>query len=901
MSVLRNIRDYKRVVVMDNVQHSVVSTLGAVSGENQLPGATIANNASTTIDSGSLAQIPGVLKVIKSSKNTPVEYPAEKVPEKSLTKRKVKRHEELSSSKSYDELTAFCRENFQGKEFAYDLMGFTPKSTEDLKLMECYRKDVDHFSDMVVKERQKLANIPSDRRKSARIRCELLKHQLFILQFEYLILCHKRYKSVVRMVFVLQSVSIKHRGGGPALVQMTGLNKKYGKLFSDLSQFIPASTVSDDRLAQHWQVFISQSNELLNVCAGLTSLHEQLSDKRESAYEKYLNLTSKICNDVSLSLVKILDDAVNYYAQLKDKDELNRGLGLDVTGLRIWLNSVSSKSDLFECYEICDVIQMISASLCIGEFAAARKLLSAFINLIDGKIDGINAELGDIEWLFYLASKAVACLVCIRLSDIGNNEFRNIEIIKKLFKELVQKAGQMFSLSEAERSKLDDYFQRFVEGPCRDVLLMHALREEESVRQKDRLVSEVERENTRKKREIRGKLKQKMAKGYGYQKPVQPKVPEFAALSPAQQNSQAPQEAQAPLPQGLQDAVKAFVADRPMAEVTAMIQSVVDDPGSTPVVKAEAYFALADMLDKKMNKEFDRIASHTSFIYSYGRLLQAGVLPSPTLGKEFNKAIQGVTDISVLCGWLDRVNDALCILSGLILCTNGLDSEFLDELASLHERVRAEVDLVNQVEAAFDEIKRIWGDRLRLLRRNHKLSKSRRKPAQDQQDQPQKAPFDLSILQEARSELTRQVTPLRKTLEKTRADIDRHLVSTPTALGHWEANGVDDSSLATNDDQEVPCALVRQQVQRAQLAGSCYGPEYWSNFTIEDWLPGNELPDNHPLTLIAEALHRPLSVRAGGQQWLICENGTANVKPGAIPKNSLNLTVDELAHPADVS
>ncbi|MBO9482717.1 hypothetical protein [Salinisphaera sp. G21_0] len=901
---------------MDYVQRSVVSAPG---GEHQLPGGAIADNVSNKIDSGgSLAEMPGVLNV---SQNTPLKIPAEEVPEKSLTKRKVKHHEELSCSKSCDELMTFFKAHLQNLEFSYDLMGFTAKSTKGLRLMECYRKKVDQFKKMVTEERLKLPKIPSNLRKDARINCEELKYQLFDLQFEYMNLCFKRYLAVIRIVFVLQSVSAKYQSDEPVAYQMAMFAKKYGNCFSDLGQesYLNSvsdlgqesylNSVSDDRLAQHWHVFISQSMELLNVCAELTSLHEQLLGKHENC-DVHMKSVSNSHNVVALSLIKILDDAVSHYAQLNDKDGLNRGLGSDVKGLSNWLKTVSNKSDLFKCYKIFEVIQMISASLCIGEFVPACKLLREFIKLIDGKIDGITAELDDIEWLFYLASKALACLVCIKLSDLGNNEFKNIETIKMLLKDVMEKAERMFSLSEAECSELNDCFQRFVEGSSRDVLLIHALREEESVKQIDRLVSEEERENTRKKREISGKLKQKMARGYGFRKPVQPKAPELAAQSINRQDSQVPEEA--PLPQGVQDAVKAFIADRPMAEVTAMIQSVVDDPKSTQVVKAEAYFALTDMLDKKMNKEFDRIASHTKFIYSYGRLLQAGVLPSPALGKQFKKAIRDVTDITKICGWLDSVNDALSTLSGLILRTDGLDNEFLDELASLHERIRAEVVLVSQIEATFDEIERIWNDRLQFLKRNHKLPKSRRKPAHGQQDQPQIAPFDLAKLQEAWCKLTRQVTPLRMTLEKTGEDIDRHLMSRPTACEHGGASGNDssvaanddsslatndDSSLATNDDQELSSALFRQEVQRAQLEGRCYGPEYWSSFTTEDWLPANELPENHPLTLIADALHRPLSVRAGGQQWLISEDGTATIKPAAIPKNSLNLTVGGLADP----
>ncbi|MBO9492909.1 hypothetical protein J7438_02215 [Thalassotalea sp. G20_0] len=884
---------------MDYVQRSVVSAPG---GEHQLPGGAIADNVSNKIDSGgSLAEMPGVLNV---SQNTPLKIPAEEVPEKSLTKRKVKHHEELSCSKSCDELMTFFKAHLQNLEFSYDLMGFTAKSTKGLRLMECYRKKVDQFKKMVTEERLKLPKIPSNLRKDARINCEELKYQLFDLQFEYMNLCFKRYLAVIRIVFVLQSVSAKYQSDEPVAYQMAMFAKKYGNCLSDLGQesYLNSvsdlgqesylNSVSDDRLAQHWHVFISQSMELLNVCAELASLHEQLLGKHENC-DVHMKSVSNSHNVVALSLIKILDDAVSHYAQLNDKDGLNRGLGSDVKGLSSWLKTVSNKSDLFKCYKIFEVIQMISASLCIGEFVAAGKLLREFIKLIDGKIDGITAELDDIEWLFYLASKALACLVCIK-SDLGNNEFKNIETIKKLLKDVMEKAKQMFSLSEAECSELNDCFQRFVEGPSRDVLLIHALREGESVKQINRLVSEEERENTRKKREISGKLKQKMARGYGFRKPAQPKAPELAAQSIARQDSQVPKEA--PLPQGVQDAVKAFIADRPMAEVMAMIQSVIDDPESTAVVKVESYFALADMLDRKINKEFNRVISHTSFIYYYAQLIRAGVMPSHDLGVEFKKAIQDVTDITKICGWLDSVNDALSTLSGLILRTDGLDNEFLDELASLHERIRAEVALVSQIEATFDEIERIWNDRLQFLKRNHKLSKSRRKPAHGQQDQPQIAPFDLSKLQEAWGKLTRLVTPLRMTLEKTGEDIDRHLMSRPTVCEYRGASG-DDSSVAANDDQEVPSALFRQEVQRAQLEGRCYGPEYWSSFTIEDWLPANELPENHPLTLIADALHRPLSVRAGGQQWLISEDGTATIKPAAVPKNSLNLTVGELADP----
>ncbi|WP_163373226.1 hypothetical protein [Endozoicomonas acroporae] len=897
---------------MDNVQPSVVSVPGVVSGKNQLPAAAIANNASKTIDSGgSLAGISCSSNTVKSRKNAPVEYSAKKIPEKSLTERKVNRHEEPSRViKSYSELMSFYCENLKHKEFSYDLAGFTPKSTEDLKMMESFREDVACFDKMVSDERQKLRKMGGDR-TSARQSYECLREQLFNLKHKYFILCYQRYKPVSGMVLVLQMVSSSRLGDEPDMHQLIKrLTSKYCQCVGDLGMELYWHAVCSDRLAQHWQVFMSQSMEFLNVCADLISLHQQLSKHHQETFKGFLDSASGLCNTVSLSLIIILDDAVNHYAQLEDKDDLNRGLGSDVTGLSKWLNSASNNSDLFKCYEIPQVIQMISASLCIGEFVTARKLLSAFIKLIDGKIDGIHADLDDTEWLFYLASKAVSCLVCLKLPDIGNDELKNIETIKKLLKEVMQKAEQMFSLSAAECSELDECFQRFVEGPCRDVLLMHALRGQESARQINRLISGEESGKTREKREIRGKLKRKMARGYGYRKPVEPKAPVPAAQSTARQDSPTPQR-ETSLPQGVQDAVKAFIADRPMAEVTAMIQSVVDDPESTPVVKAESYFALADMLDRKMNREFNRIISQTSFIYSYGQLIRAGVMPSSALGVAFKKAIQDATDITKICGWLNSVNDALSTLSGLILRTDGLDREFLDELASLHERLRAEVGLVSEIEATFDEIKSIWSDRFQFLKRNNKLPKGRRRPVQDRQDQSQMATFDLPKLLEVWGKLTRQVNPLKMTLEKTGEDLVRHRISRLADCEQWDAGGDDDSSLvasddfslaanddsshAANDDPEVPAALVRQQVQRAQLAGSCYGPEYWSNFTLEDWLPSSALPDRHPLTLIAEALHRPLSVRAGGQQWLIGEDGTATIKPGAIPKNSLNLTVDELA------
>ncbi|MGO0306397.1 hypothetical protein ACTL6P_07240 [Endozoicomonas acroporae] len=897
---------------MDNVQPSVVSVPGVVSGKNQLPAAAIANNASKTIDSGgSLAGISCSSNTVKSRKNAPVEYSAKKIPEKSLTERKVNRHEEPSRViKSYSELMSFYCENLKHKEFSYDLAGFTPKSTEDLKMMESFREDVACFDKMVSDERQKLRKMGGDR-TSARQSYECLREQLFNLKHKYFILCYQRYKPVSGMVLVLQMVSSSRLGDEPDMHQLIKrLTSKYCQCVGDLGMELYWHAVCSDRLAQHWQVFMSQSMEFLNVCADLISLHQQLSKHHQETFKGFLDSASGLCNTVSLSLIIILDDAVNHYAQLEDKDDLNRGLGSDVTGLSKWLNSASNNSDLFKCYEIPQVIQMISASLCIGEFVTARKLLSAFIKLIDGKIDGIHADLDDTEWLFYLASKAVSCLVCLKLPDIGNDELKNIETIKKLLKEVMQKAEQMFSLSAAECSELDECFQRFVEGPCRDVLLMHALRGQESARQINCLISGEESGKTREKREIRGKLKRKMARGYGYRKPVEPKAPVPAAQSTARQDSPTPQR-ETSLPQGVQDAVKAFIADRPMAEVTAMIQSVVDDPDSTPVVKAESYFALADMLDRKMNREFNRIISQTSFIYSYGQLIRAGVMPSSALGVAFKKAIQDATDITKICGWLNSVNDALSTLSGLILRTDGLDREFLDELASLHERLRAEVGLVSEIEATFDEIKSIWSDRFQFLKRNNKLPKGRRRPVQDRQDQSQMATFDLPKLLEVWGKLTRQVNPLKMTLEKTGEDLVRHRISRLADCEQWEAGGDDDSSLvasddfslaanddsshAANDDPEVPAALVRQQVQRAQLAGSCYGPEYWSNFTLEDWLPSSALPDRHPLTLIAEALHRPLSVRAGGQQWLIGEDGTATIKPGAIPKNSLNLTVDELA------
>ncbi|WP_422449196.1 hypothetical protein [Endozoicomonas sp. ALB091] len=906
---------------MDNVQPSVVSVPGVVSGENQLPAAAIANHASKTIGSGgSLAGIPCSSNTIKSRKNAPVEYSAKKIPEKSLTERKVNLHEEPSRVKSYSELMSFYLENLKHKEFSYDLAGFTPKSTEDLKMMESFRADIARFDKMVSDERPKLRKIGGDR-TSARQSYECLREQLFNLKHKYFILCFQRYKPVSGIVLVLQMVSSLRLGDEPAMHQkVKRLTSKYCQCVGDLGMELYWNAVCSDRLAQHWQVFMSQSMEFLNVCADLATMHQQLPKHHQEKFKGFPDSASRLCTTVSLSLIIILDDAVNHYAQLEDKDDLHRGLGSDVTGLSKWLNSESNNSDLFKCYEIPQVIQMISASLCIGEFVSARKLLSGFIKLIDGKIDGINADLDDTEWLFYLASKALSCLVCIKLPDIGNDELKNIEAIKKLLKEVMQKAEQMFSLSAAECSELDECFQRFVEGPCRDVLLMHALRGQESARQISRLISGEESGKTREKREIRGKLKRKMARGYGYQKPVELKAPVPAAQSTARQDSQTPPR-ETSLPQGVQDAVKAFIADRPMAEVTAMIQSVVDDPESTPVVKAESYFALADMLDRKMNREFNRIISQTSFIYSYGQLIRAGVMPSSALGVAFKKAIQDVTDITKICGWLDSVNDALSTLSGLILRTDGLDRDFLDELASLHERLRAEVGLVSEIEATFDEIKSIWSDRFQFLKRNNKLPKGRRKPVQDRQDQSQMATFDLPKLLEVWGKLTRQVNPLKITLEKTGEDIDRHRISRLADCEQWEAGGDDDSSLAANedsslaanedsslaanedsllaanDDPEVPSALVRQEVQRAQLAGSCYGPEYWSNFTLEDWLPGSALPERHPLTLIAEALHRPLSVRAGGQQWLIGEDGTATIKPGAIPKNSLNLTVEELADP----
>ncbi|MBO9482718.1 hypothetical protein J7439_15005 [Salinisphaera sp. G21_0] len=938
---------------MESIKPSAVSAPDVVRDENQLPAAAITNNASKTIDSVGP-------NVSKSSKKTPMEYPAAKMPDKSLAKRKVIRHEESSKVKSCEELLSFCVKTFRDMKFSYDLGGFTPKSMKDLEIMEHFREDVALFEEMVTNEREKVGRKSRDRtiaRKKYE-KYELLRDQLFLLKQEYFALCHKRFRPVSQIVLDLHYLSSLRYGDEPDVNQIARLAKKYGQTISSSEQLL-SNALNGDRLSQHWQVFMSQSMEFLNVCADMAILNGQIPIKPDGLlgkdacmHKRYIDLISGINDTVGLSLIKTLDDAVNHYPHLKEKADLNRGLGSDVKGFSNWLNSASNKEKPFECYEVTQVIQMISASLCIGEYDTAKKLLSKFIELIDGKYAGKNADLDDIELLFYLASKALACLVCINLSDIDNNDLKSIEASKKLFKDVTQKVKQTFSLSEAECANLDECFQRFIEGPYRDVLLMHALKAEESARQLNLLISEEESEKTRKKQEIRGKLKRKMTRGYGYRKPVEPKAPVPAAQSTPRQDSQTPPR-ETPLPQGVQDAVKAFIADRPMAEVMAMIQSVVDDPESTPVVKAESYFALADMLDRKINKEFNRFISHTSFIYSYAQLIRAGVMPSYDLGVEFKKAIQDVTDITKICGWLDSVNDVLSTLSGLILRTDGLDKEFLDELASLHERVRAEVGLVSEIEATFAEIKLIWRDRFQFLKRNNKLPKGRRKPVQDRQGQSEMATFDLSTLQEVWGKLKSQVAPLRMTLEKTGEEMDRHLMSRPAACEQWEAGGDDDSSLAANDDSslaandasslaanddsslaandasslaanddsslaanddsslaanddsslttndepEVPSALVRQQVQRAQLAGSCYGPEYWSKFTPEDWLPGSELPDRHPLTLIAEALHRPLSVRAGGQQWLISEDGTATIKPGAIPKNSLNLTVDELADP----
>ncbi|WP_422466345.1 hypothetical protein [Endozoicomonas sp. ALC013] len=882
---------------MENIKPSAGSAPGVVTFEKQFPAAAKDNNASKTIDSVGP-------NVIESRKKIPVEDPVEKKGGKGLAKRKVVRHKKFSEVKNFDELMPFSVKTLRNMEFSYDFAGFTPKSMKDLEIMEHFREDVALFEEMVTNERKKVGRKSSDRTFAKENR-ELLRDQLFLLKQEYFALCHKRFKPVSKTVLDLHFVSSLRCGDEPDENQIERLANKYGQNISDLVQLFQSNALNGDRLSQHWQVFMSQSMEFLNVCDSMADLNSQIPIKPDGLLSKdvdmhnrYIDLISSVSDTVGLSLIKTLDDAVNHYPHLKEKADLNRGSASAVKGFSNWLNSASDKPDpdLFDCYEIPQVIQMISASLCIGEFATALRLLSKFINLIDGKIDGINAEMDDIEWLFYLASKALACLVCINLSDIDNQKLIHIETTKKSFKDAMEKFKQTFSLSKAECANLDDCFQRFIEGPCRDILLMHALKAEESAMQINSLISEEESEKARKKSEIRGKLKRKMTRGYGYRKPVQPKAPVPAAQSTARQDSPTPPR-ETPLPQGVQDAVKAFIADRPMAEVKAMIQSVVDDPESTPVVKAESYFALADMLDRKMNKEFDRIITHTSFIYSYGQLIRAGLTPSPTLGMEFKKAMQDVTDITKICGWLDNVNDALSTLSGLILRTDGLDREFLDELASLHERVGIEVGLVSEIEAAFDEIKSIWSERFQFLKRNNKLPKGRKKPVQDRQDQSQMDTFNLSQLQEAWGELKRQVNPLKMTLEKTGEDIDRHRISRLADCEQWEAGGDDDSSRAANDDPEVAAALVREEVQRAQLAGSCYGPECWSNFTLEDWLPGSALPDRHPLTLMAEALHRPLSVRAGGQQWLIREDGTATIKPGAIPKNSLNLTVDELADP----
>ncbi len=884
---------------MENIQPSAVSAPGVVTGVNQLPAAAIANNASKTTESvGS--------NVIKSSKKTPMEYPAGTMPDKRLAKRKVVRREELSKVKTCEELLSFCGKTFQNMTFSYDFAGFTHKSMKDLEIMEGFREDVALFEKMLANERDKVGSKSGYLRTIARQKYELHRDQLFLLKQEYFALCHKRFRPVSQMVLDLHFVSSLRYGDEPDANQILRLANKYGQT-DDWDQKLRSNALNGDRLSQHWQVFMSQSMEFLNVCDSLVTLNSQipikpdgLLGKNMDKHNQYIDLISRVSDTVGLSLIKTLDDAVNHYPHLKEKADLNRGSGSDVKGFSNWLNSASKKTDLSERYEIIQVIQMISASLCIGEFDTANRLLTEFVERVAGK----KADQGDIEWLFYLVSKALACLVCINLSDIDTKNLNRIETLKKSFKDVMEKVKQTFFLPKAECANLDDCFQRFIEGPCRDILLMHALKAEESAMQINRLISEEESEKTRKKSEIRGKLKRKMTRGYGYRKPVQPKAPVPAVQSTARQDSPTPPR-ETPLPQGVQDAVKAFIADRPMAEVKAMIQSVVDDPESTSVVKAESYFALADMLDRKMNKEFDRIISHTSFICSYGQLIRAGVMPSFALGVEFKKAIQNVTDITKICGWLDSVNDALSTLSGLILRTDGLDREFLDELASLHERVGIEVGLVSEIEAAFDEIKSIWSERFLFLKRNNKLPKGRRKPVQDRQDQSQMDTFNLSQLQKAWGQLKRQVNPLKMTLEKTGKDIDRHRISRLADCEQWEAGGDDDSSRAANDassraandDPEVAPALVQEEVQRAQLAGSCYGPEYWSNFTREDWLPGSALPDRHPLTVMAEALHRPLSVRAGGQQWLIREDGTATIKPGAIPKNSLNLTVDELADP----
>ena len=541
---------------------------------------------------------------------------------------------------------------------------------------------------------------------------------------------------------------------------------------------------------RHYETFISETLELINVQHKLLEEKKELSQKKsdllketkQQSEEKSI-LTQelkKIDEDIrSLSeyynsnnkiMTSLLSQAVTCYCNTTNQQALTELISKNSEGFSKWIQQVNPE-ELSSFH----LKQIINICIALGDLQTVQKLLD-FLLL---KAQDNNLDTTDVLSLICNCRQTFRALCENKESKENPKKLSQIKNIASTLNQIIINVIEHNDVSAQDQKSLNDIFEIEYQLPIHIVLLEFDCIMQTLNNTRLSLVVDEQQEalKARQKNEkLANNRKKRVEDAQRKQRPLQQEQAQAVALPMPVPTPDAEQ----PLPSAIIEALDAFTNKKSLREISDILFPLINNPATSKIHKAQALYCYADLVRVVLSRQVYQSSEDVCTVYRYGALIRQASsgsstdqLPDREMLDKFIKSIKELSTSQSLFQLIESMTESFNQTVETITAETNIDPDFLEALDQLYTQTQVLTSNMNKIADCCTNAQIIYDERGKLLKTHLKGGKQGRKLVNDRKNIEQ----NIQCLESVGDQLNQCLKPLNDKLKSSKQLIDRRRLS----------------------------------------------------------------------------------------------------------------------------